>query len=93
VAATPDQSRPGPALLEVHDVTKSFGAVAAVQGVSFPCTRARPTPWSARTARASPPSATDSRDLKLWFADGINCPGQDDLRNRQDRLAAALRET
>ena len=24
------------ALLEVHDVTKSFGAVAAVQGVSFP---------------------------------------------------------
>jgi rhamnose transport system ATP-binding protein len=30
--------RPGgrPARLEVHDVTKSFGAVAAVQGVSFP---------------------------------------------------------
>jgi rhamnose transport system ATP-binding protein len=26
----------GQALLEVHDVTKSFGAVAAVQGVSFP---------------------------------------------------------
>jgi len=25
-----------PALLEVHDVSKSFGAVAAVQGVSFP---------------------------------------------------------
>jgi L-rhamnose isomerase/sugar isomerase len=37
--------------------------------------------------------ATGSRDLKLWFADGINYPGQDDLRNRQDRLAAALRET
>ncbi|MGX6606039.1 L-rhamnose isomerase [Micromonosporaceae bacterium Da 78-11] len=36
---------------------------------------------------------TGSRDLKLWFADGINYPGQDDLRNRQDRLAAALRET
>ena len=36
---------------------------------------------------------TGSRDLKLWFADGINYPGQDDLRTRQDRLAAALRET
>jgi L-rhamnose isomerase/sugar isomerase len=36
--------------------------------------------------------ATGSRDLKLWFSDGINYPGQDDLRNRQDRLAAALRE-
>ena len=36
MAAAPDKSRPGPALLEVRDVTKSFGAVAAVQGVSFP---------------------------------------------------------
>jgi len=36
---------------------------------------------------------TGSRDLKLWFSDGINYPGQDDLRSRQDRLAAALRET
>jgi L-rhamnose isomerase/sugar isomerase len=36
---------------------------------------------------------TGSRDLKLWFADGLNYPGQDDLRSRQDRLAAALRET
>ncbi|WP_306208405.1 L-rhamnose isomerase [Actinoplanes sp. RD1] len=36
---------------------------------------------------------TGSRDLKLWFSDGINYPGQDDLTNRQDRLAAALRET
>jgi L-rhamnose isomerase/sugar isomerase len=37
--------------------------------------------------------ATGSRDLKLWFSDGINYPGQDDIRDRQDRLAAALRET
>jgi L-rhamnose isomerase/sugar isomerase len=37
--------------------------------------------------------ASGSRDLKLWFADGLNYPGQDDLRDRQDRLAAALRET
>ena len=37
--------------------------------------------------------ATGSRDLKLWFADGLNYPGQDDLRDRQDRLATALRET
>ena len=36
--------------------------------------------------------ATGSRDLKLWFADGTNYPGQDDLRARQDRLARALRE-
>lgn len=37
--------------------------------------------------------ATGSRELKLWFSDGLNYPGQDDLRERQDRLAAALRET
>jgi L-rhamnose isomerase/sugar isomerase len=35
---------------------------------------------------------TGSRDLKLWFADGTNYPGQDDIRARQDRLAEALRE-
>ncbi|WP_326702133.1 L-rhamnose isomerase [Streptomyces cyaneofuscatus] len=34
--------------------------------------------------------ATGSRDLKLWFADGTNYPGQDDLHARQDRLAEAL---
>ena len=31
-----------------------------------------------------------SRDLKLWFADGTNYPGQDDIGARQDRLAEAL---
>ncbi|WBB67921.1 L-rhamnose isomerase [Micromonospora sp. WMMD812] len=36
---------------------------------------------------------TGSRDLKLWFSDGTNYPGQDDIRARQDRLATALRET
>jgi L-rhamnose isomerase/sugar isomerase len=36
---------------------------------------------------------TGSRDLKLWFADGTNYPGQDDLRDRQDRLAEALQAT
>jgi len=36
---------------------------------------------------------TSSRDLKLWFSDGTNYPGQDDVRSRQDRLAAALAET
>ncbi|MBD9732246.1 L-rhamnose isomerase [Streptomyces sp. H28] len=36
--------------------------------------------------------ATGSADLKLWFADGTNYPGQDDLRARQDRLAEALAE-
>ncbi len=35
---------------------------------------------------------TGSRDLKLWFSDGTNYPGQDNIRARQDRLAAALRE-
>ena len=34
--------------------------------------------------------ATGSRDLKLWFADGTNYPGQDDIRARQDRLGEAL---
>jgi L-rhamnose isomerase/sugar isomerase len=34
--------------------------------------------------------ATGSRDLKLWFADGTNYPGQDDLRARQDRLQEVL---
>ncbi len=34
--------------------------------------------------------ATGSRDLKLWFADGTNYPGQDDIRARQNRLAENL---
>jgi L-rhamnose isomerase / sugar isomerase len=34
--------------------------------------------------------ATGSKDLKLWFADGTNYPGQDDISSRQDRLAEAL---
>src|SRR5437667_10565038 len=37
--------------------------------------------------------ATGSRDLKLWFSDGTNYPGQDSIRARQDRLAGSLRET
>jgi len=36
---------------------------------------------------------TGSRDLKLWFADGTNYPGQDSIRARQDRLADSLRAT
>ncbi|MFF4037715.1 L-rhamnose isomerase [Streptomyces sp. NPDC001816] len=36
--------------------------------------------------------ATGSTDLKLWFADGTNYPGQDDVRARQDRLAEGLSE-
>ncbi len=35
---------------------------------------------------------TGSRDLKLWFADGTNYPGQDDIVARQERLAEALAE-
>jgi len=34
--------------------------------------------------------ATGSADLKLWFADGTNYPGQDDIAARQDRLAEGL---
>jgi L-rhamnose isomerase/sugar isomerase len=34
--------------------------------------------------------STGSRDLKLWFSDGTNYPGQDNIRARQDRLAVAL---
>jgi L-rhamnose isomerase/sugar isomerase len=36
---------------------------------------------------------TGSSDLKLWFSDGTNYPGQDDVRTRQGRLAEALSET
>ncbi|MFC4556285.1 L-rhamnose isomerase [Georgenia faecalis] len=35
---------------------------------------------------------TGSRDLKIWLADGLNYPGQDDLRARQDRLTEGLAE-
>ncbi|KAB2378186.1 MULTISPECIES: L-rhamnose isomerase [Actinomadura] len=34
--------------------------------------------------------AVGSKDLKLWFSDGTNYPGQDDIRARQDRMAEAL---
>jgi L-rhamnose isomerase/sugar isomerase len=34
---------------------------------------------------------TESRDLKLWFSDGTNYPGQDSISARQDRLAEGLR--
>ena len=34
--------------------------------------------------------ATGSAGLKLWFADGTNYPGQDDIGARQGRLADAL---
>jgi L-rhamnose isomerase/sugar isomerase len=37
--------------------------------------------------------ATESDTLKLWFADGLNYPGQDNIRTRQDRLAEALAQT
>lgn len=33
---------------------------------------------------------TQSRDLKIWLADGTNYPGQDDMRSRQDNLADSL---
>ncbi|MFF7777129.1 L-rhamnose isomerase [Streptomyces tanashiensis] len=36
--------------------------------------------------------ATGSTDLKLWFADGTNYPGQDDIAGRQERLAESLAE-
>src|SRR3954471_11229953 len=36
--------------------------------------------------------ATGSSDLKLWFSDGTNYPGQDDIVARQERLADALAE-
>jgi L-rhamnose isomerase/sugar isomerase len=36
--------------------------------------------------------ATGSDSLKLWFADGTNYPGQDDIVARQDRLFEALTE-
>ncbi|MGC8628221.1 MAG: L-rhamnose isomerase [Acidimicrobiales bacterium] len=35
-------------------------------------------------------AAVGSPNLSLWFADGTNYPGQDDIGARQDRLAEAL---
>ena len=35
---------------------------------------------------------TGSRDLKVWLPDGLNYPGQGDLRDRQDRLADSLQQ-
>ncbi len=35
---------------------------------------------------------TGAQDIKLWFADGTNYPGQDDLRGRQERLAESLKK-
>ncbi|WP_425148567.1 L-rhamnose isomerase [Deinococcus sp.] len=34
---------------------------------------------------------TGSRDLSLWFADGTNYAGQDDLRSRKRRMRSALK--
>lgn len=34
---------------------------------------------------------TGAKDIKLWFADGTNYPGQDSLAGRQERLAQSLR--
>ncbi|MET0728476.1 MAG: L-rhamnose isomerase [Acidimicrobiales bacterium] len=34
--------------------------------------------------------ATGSRDLKVWLPDGLNYPGQGDLRDRQERLGESL---
>ena len=36
---------------------------------------------------------TNSFAISLWFADGTNYPGQDNIRARQDRLHEALAET
>ncbi len=33
---------------------------------------------------------TGSRDLKIWLPDGLNYPGQGDMRGRQERLADSL---
>jgi L-rhamnose isomerase/sugar isomerase len=35
-------------------------------------------------------ASVGSPAISLWFADGTNYPGQDDIRARQDRLAEAL---
>src|SRR4029077_7219428 len=57
---------------------------------------ANPDPRVRAKALAHPSACTDTRgapgaqNLKLWFADGTNYPGQDDIRGRQERLAEAL---
>ena len=36
--------------------------------------------------------ATESRDISLWFADGINYPGQDNLAGRKQRMTDGLKK-
>jgi L-rhamnose isomerase/sugar isomerase len=36
--------------------------------------------------------ATGSKDVKVWLSDGLNYPGQDSIRARQDRIAESLAE-
>ncbi|MDR1392761.1 MAG: TIM barrel protein, partial [Bifidobacteriaceae bacterium] len=36
--------------------------------------------------------ATGSKALKIWLADGLNYPGQDDLLDRQQRLSDGLQQ-
>ena len=36
--------------------------------------------------------ATGSTDLKIWLPDGTNYPGQDDITDRQERLAESLQQ-
>lgn len=36
--------------------------------------------------------ACNTKELKIWLADGTNYPGQDSLRDRQERLADSLQQ-
>ena len=59
--------------------------------VCHPDAAVRRRPWTICSSASRSWARPGSRDLKLWFADGTNYPGQDDIRGRQDRLAESLR--
>ena len=55
-----------------------------------PTPRSGARPWTISSSASTSWTRPGSRDLKLWFSDGTNYPGQDSIRARQDRLAEAL---
>ena len=84
--------------------TRGTGAWRSARS-TLTCSRTTPTCWG-RSATRTPGcgrrrwiicasalkswTQTGSRDLKLWFADGTNYPGQDSIAARQERLAGVL---
>jgi L-rhamnose isomerase/sugar isomerase len=73
-----------------HDQLDVFRTTTTCSAACNPDPRVRRKALDHLLACIDVMDSTGSRDLKLWFSDGTNYPGQDDIRDRQDRLAEAL---